>query len=67
MIDDQTALVTYSEVRGGKVIFGFSGKYSIKGKCTIESINQLPLENVYYVEEMKANLISINQLCDEGG
>ncbi|XP_010480935.1 PREDICTED: uncharacterized protein LOC104759742 [Camelina sativa] len=56
----------YEETPGGKVTFGDGGKGSIRGKGQLEDVDQPSLINVYYVEGLKANLISISQLCDEG-
>ena len=66
MIGNPSVLSTYTEEASGKVTFGDGGKGRIKGKGNIECVDQPPLANVYYVEGLKANLISINQLCDDG-
>ncbi|XP_056861959.1 uncharacterized protein LOC130509786 [Raphanus sativus] len=53
-------------IRGGKVTFGDGGQGKI---CAIgiTSRSDVPkLSNVYFVEGLKANLISVSQLCDEG-
>lgn len=56
----------FSTVVGGKVTFRDGAKGSIKEKGTLDSDDQPVLENVYYVEGLTANLISISQLCDDG-
>ncbi|XP_010424090.1 PREDICTED: uncharacterized protein LOC104709129 [Camelina sativa] len=66
MTGNPNFLSAYEEITGGKVTFGDGGKGSIRGKGQLEDDNQPSLINVYYVEGLKANLISINQLCDEG-
>ncbi|XP_023638897.1 uncharacterized protein LOC111830634 [Capsella rubella] len=66
MTGNQTALDEYSSVSSGRVTFGDDQKGSIKGKGVINKSNQPQLENVYCVEGLKANLISISQLCDDG-
>ena len=55
-----------SKVKGGKVTFGDGGYGIMKGKG-ITCNSELPkLANVYFVKGLKANLISVSQLCDEG-
>jgi len=50
----------------GYVTFGDGGKGKIRGIGNLIS-NGLPnLENVFLVEELRTNLISITQLCDQG-
>ncbi|KAI9195124.1 hypothetical protein LWI28_011959 [Acer negundo] len=52
--------------KGGCVTFGDGSKKRVVGKVTI-SIPGLPsLSNDFYVVGLKANLISISHLCDEG-
>lgn len=53
-------------IRGGKVTFGDGGQGKIRA-IGITSRPDVPkLSNVYFVEGLKANLISVSQLCDEG-
>ncbi|WZY89591.1 hypothetical protein YC2023_046326 [Brassica napus] len=53
-------------IRGGKVTFGDGGQGKIHA-IGITSRPDVPkLSNVYFVEGLKANLISVSQLCDEG-
>ena len=54
------------ECASGHVIFGDGAKGRIIAKCNIAKINQLYLNDVRYVERVKANLISVSQLCDQG-
>ncbi|XP_010468452.1 PREDICTED: uncharacterized protein LOC104748523 [Camelina sativa] len=53
-------------VAGGRVTFGDGGKGTIRGKGTTGGYSQPHLKDVFLVEGLKANLISISQLCDEG-
>lgn len=46
--------------------FGDGGKGKIRGIGNIDILEQPSLVNVYYVEGLKANLISISQLSDKG-
>ncbi|XP_010513200.1 PREDICTED: uncharacterized protein LOC104789161 [Camelina sativa] len=54
------------DVAGGRVTFGDGGKGTIRGKGTTSGDSQPHLRDVFLVEGLKANLISISQLCDEG-
>ncbi|KAG7547174.1 Zinc finger CCHC-type [Arabidopsis suecica] len=66
MTGDSDVLSTFTEEASGKVTFGDGGNGRIRGKGNIERDDQPSLINVYYVEGLKANLISISQLCDDG-
>ncbi|KAG7579315.1 Zinc finger CCHC-type [Arabidopsis thaliana x Arabidopsis arenosa] len=66
MTGNSDVLSTFTEEASGKVTFGDGGKGRIRGKGNIECDDQPLLINVYYVEGLKANLISISQLCDDG-
>ena len=45
--------------------FGDGNVASVKGKCTICAPGIPNPEEVLYVEGLKANLISISQICDK--
>ena len=52
-------------LKGGRVTFGDGSQGAFKGKGkTVES--RPPLKDVFLVKGLKANLIRISQLCDEG-
>lgn len=51
---------------GGYVAFGDNRKVFIKGVDKIGKPNSAQIENVYYVKEIKHNLLSIIQLYDNG-
>ncbi|XP_056855389.1 uncharacterized protein LOC108838558, partial [Raphanus sativus] len=55
-----------SKVKGGKVTFGDGGCGVIQGKGTTCNSEVPKLVNVYFVKGLKANLISVSQLCDDG-
>ncbi|KAA0035373.1 gag-pol polyprotein [Cucumis melo var. makuwa] len=55
-----------SECNAGYVIFGDEGKGRIIGKGTIDQPGVPYLLDVCLVQGLSANLISINQLCDQG-
>ena len=52
-----------SKVKGGKVTFGDGGYGIIKGKGTTCNSDLPKLVNVYFIKGLKANLISVSQLC----
>ncbi|KAG7563991.1 Zinc finger CCHC-type superfamily [Arabidopsis suecica] len=66
MTGDPSVLSTFTEEAIEKVTFGDGGKRRIKGKGNIEGDDKPSFINVFYVEGLKANLICISQLCDDG-
>ena len=64
MIGNKGLFKTLFEGKIGTVTFGDGSKSVIKGIGTID-IPGLPVfEDVWYVDGLKANLLSINQICD---
>ncbi|GJR31602.1 putative ribonuclease H-like domain-containing protein [Tanacetum coccineum] len=55
-------LSKYEPYDGGYVSFGYGGG-KITGKGTIKT-GKLEFENVYFVKELKYNLFSVSQICD---
>ncbi|GJR23559.1 putative ribonuclease H-like domain-containing protein [Tanacetum coccineum] len=55
-------LSDYEPYNGGYVSFGYGGG-KITGKGTIKT-GKLEFENVYFVKELKYNLFSVSQICD---
>jgi len=66
MTGDRNCFLTFEKKDGGLVTFGNNDKGKIRGKGTIGKPNSAKIENVQYVEGLKHNLLSINQLCDNG-
>ena len=59
------ALFTYfDDYNGGSVRFGDGGKAKVIGKCTVSIPGMSKLKNVYLVDGLKTNLLSISKLCD---
>ncbi|XP_010484893.1 PREDICTED: uncharacterized protein LOC104763182 [Camelina sativa] len=54
------------DVGVGRVTFGDGAKGTIRGKGTTSGDTQPQLNDVFLVDGLKANLISVSQLCDEG-
>ncbi|KAG7552201.1 GAG-pre-integrase domain [Arabidopsis thaliana x Arabidopsis arenosa] len=66
MTGNQSHLDNYTDVKESKVTFGGGVKGKIKGKGDLTKAEKPQLTNVYFVEGLTANLISVSQLCDEG-
>ena len=65
MSGDKVLFSTLVENKGGEVTVGDGKKLHVAGKGTI-AISGFPmLKNVLFVEKLKFNLISINQLRDD--
>ncbi|GJT67522.1 retrovirus-related pol polyprotein from transposon TNT 1-94 [Tanacetum coccineum] len=54
---------TYQAYNGGNIIFGSNLRGNIIGKCMI-SHDSLIIKNVEHVDNLKSNLLSIGQICD---
>ncbi|XP_041003861.1 uncharacterized protein LOC121249203 [Juglans microcarpa x Juglans regia] len=66
MSGDKSLFKTVEEYKRGTVTFGDGGKADIIGRGEIE-IPGLPiLREVLFVDGLKANLLSISQMCDNG-
>ena len=63
MTGEKSYLSDYEEFDGGIVAFG-DGKGRITGRGKIKT-GKLDFENVYFVRELKYNLLSISQICDK--
>ena len=65
MIGDRSLFKVFESKKGGNVTFGDESKSQIKGKGII-SLPGLPdIANVFYIEGLKVNLLSISQICDQ--
>ena len=65
MTGDKSLFKTFKEKVGDYVTFGDGSHAQVLGKGTIE-IPGLPLlKDVFYIKGLKANLLSITQICDE--
>ena len=50
----------------GGISFGNDGKGKVIGRGTINVTNDLSISNVYHVDGLGYNLMSVSQLCDAG-
>ncbi|GKE76073.1 putative ribonuclease H-like domain-containing protein, partial [Tanacetum coccineum] len=62
MIGNISYLSEYEPYNGEYVSFGHGGGM-VTGKCTIKT-GKLEFKNVYFMKELKYNLFSISQICD---
>ena len=65
MTGDASKFVNITLKQEGRVTYG-DNKGKILGKGTIGNENNFLIHDVLYVEGLKHNLLSINQLCDRG-
>lgn len=64
MSGDKSLFSKFENYNGGYVTFGDGSKSKVVGKGSIQAPGIGTLENVLFVEGLKANLISISQMCD---
>ncbi|GKA87894.1 retrovirus-related pol polyprotein from transposon TNT 1-94 [Tanacetum coccineum] len=63
MTGNRKLFSTYKAYNGGNVIFGSNLRGNIIGKGTI-SHDSLIIENVEHIDNLKFNLLSVGQICD---
>ena len=66
MIGNKALFKTLFEGKIGTVTFGDGSKYVIKGIGTVDIPGLPAFEDVWYVDGLKANLLSISQICNNG-
>jgi hypothetical protein len=67
MMGDDDMFLTLRKERYGLVSFGNDDSTRIIGKGTIKIGNKnTKAKNVLLVEDMKHNLLSVSQMCDQG-
>ena len=67
MTGDKDMFLTLRKKRDGSISFGNDDSTKIIGKGTVRIGNKnTKVENVLLVEDMKHNLLSVSQLCDQG-
>jgi hypothetical protein len=67
MIGDKDKFVTLKKERYGLVLFGNDNSTKIIRKCTVRLGSKYAMEkNVLLVENMKHNMLSVIQMCDQG-
>eukprot|EP00253_Pinus_taeda_P035433 PITA_35433 len=64
---DKEKLQPYTTLeREKKVSFGDDTPAFIKGKCSARLKKKVKARNVMYVDGLKHNILSVNQMCDQG-
>ncbi|GJX65409.1 retrovirus-related pol polyprotein from transposon TNT 1-94 [Tanacetum coccineum] len=63
MTDNRKLFSSYKAYNGGNVIFRSNLRGNIIGKCTISN-DSLKIDNVEHVDNLRFNLLSIGQICD---
>jgi hypothetical protein len=67
MIGDRDKFLTLRKERDGSVSFGSDDSSKIIGKCIVQIGNKNEkAENVLLVEDIKHNILSVSQMCDQG-
>ena len=66
MTGNKALFKTIFEGKIGTITFGDGSKYVIKDIGTVDTPRLPVFEDVWYVDELKANLLSINQIYDNG-
>jgi hypothetical protein len=67
MTGDKNRFLTLKKERYGSVSFGNDNSTIIIGRCTIKlGSKDAMVENFLLVEDMKHNLLSVSQMCDQG-
>ena len=64
MTGNAALFTTLEDYNGGSVRFGDGGKAKVVGKGTVSIPGMSKLTDVYLVDGLKTNLLSISQLCD---
>ena len=65
MTGDRSLFKVFESKKGGNITFGDGSKSQIKGKGIISLPDLQDIANILYVEGLKVNLLSINQICDQ--
>ena len=66
MIGDPNKFISLKINKKGKVTSGYNLSSKIIGKGTVALIDKMKAENVLLVEDLKPNLLSVSQTCDQG-
>lgn len=66
MIGNKSNFIFYENYLGGAVRFGNYHCIHIVGKGIVLLDNETPIHDVYYLEGLTHNFLSLRQLCDNG-
>ena len=65
MTRDRSLFKVFESKKGGNVTFGHGSKSQIKGKGIICLPGLPDIANVLYIEDLRVNLLSLSQICDQ--
>ena len=66
MSGDKNNFLSLKNFKGGNVAFGNGKSGEIQGIGKVGSMDNHAIENVYYVNDLQHNLLSVSQICDKG-
>ena len=66
MTGNKALFKTLFEGKIGTIMFGDESKFVIRGIETVDILGLSVFEDGWYVDGLKANLLSISQICDNG-
>lgn len=66
MTGDKKKFIKLEDWNGGSMRFGDNSSIKIKERGTLHIDGKLKAHDVYYVEGLKHNLLSVSQMCDKG-
>ena len=66
MIGDRMKFDKLINYKGGNVSFGDDSSRQIKGLGSLMLSDKMSIHDVYYVDGLKYNLLSVSQICDHG-
>ena len=67
MTGDQNRFISLKKGKGSNVTFADNVSTKIVGKCIVSPDNEKSkAENILLVEDLKHNILSVSQMCDQG-
>lgn len=67
MTGDKSKFIDLNKNKSGTVVFGNDNRENIIGKGTVNlGTKKGKAENVFLVEDMTRNILSVSQICDHG-
>ena len=66
MTGDKRSFLSLKNIKGGNVAFGNGKSGEIQGIGKVGSMDTHAIENVYCVNGLQHNLLSVSQICDKG-
>ncbi|XP_069143555.1 uncharacterized protein [Solanum lycopersicum] len=66
MTGDKSSFLSLKNIKGGNVAFGNGKSDEIQGIGKVGPMDTHAIENIYYVNGLQHNLLSVSQICDKG-